>query len=253
MMTLDRQNLIFDLDDTLIHCNKYFIEALNQFAELMQQWFPNVAVEVIMKKQQEIDLAGIEQHGLIKDRFPLSLVETYEMFAKAAQLSVLPIHREQLLEIGYAVYDRQFEPYPDMFETLDYLQSQGHQLHLFTGGDREVQMRKVKQHCLHDFFEDRIFIARYKNTQAMRHLIEQTGSKPEQTWMIGNSAKTDMILALENGLHGIHVLTAQEWSYNHADIDVQPRGVFVKVEALKYIPNVIETSIDTFLSGKKNA
>lgn len=37
------QQVIFDLDDTLVHCNKYFDLILGQYFELMSGWFGNTA------------------------------------------------------------------------------------------------------------------------------------------------------------------------------------------------------------------
>jgi len=38
-MKYTTQQVIFDLDDTLVHCNKYFDLILGQYFELMTDWF----------------------------------------------------------------------------------------------------------------------------------------------------------------------------------------------------------------------
>ena len=33
------QSILFDLDDTLVHCNKYFDFVIDQFVDLMLTWY----------------------------------------------------------------------------------------------------------------------------------------------------------------------------------------------------------------------
>ena len=35
VINMKRQTLLFDMDDTLIHCNKYFNEAIEVFTEML--------------------------------------------------------------------------------------------------------------------------------------------------------------------------------------------------------------------------
>lgn len=52
-----------------------------------------------------------------------------------------------------------------MEETLNELQENGHTLHLYTGGDPAIQMRKVTEAGLDRYFGDRIHITRHKNAE----------------------------------------------------------------------------------------
>ncbi|MEH7372039.1 uL15m family ribosomal protein, partial [Priestia megaterium] len=71
---MQKQTLIFNLDDTLVHCNKYFRDTINAFVAQLQEWFENLTKEEIKQKQLEIDLKSIEKYGLHSSRFPESLV-----------------------------------------------------------------------------------------------------------------------------------------------------------------------------------
>ena len=77
------QTILFDLDDTLVHCNKYFDFVIDQFIDLMLTWYSGhgLSAQDIKQKQLQIDLAGIHIHGFMPDRFPKSFVETYQWFA----------------------------------------------------------------------------------------------------------------------------------------------------------------------------
>jgi putative hydrolase of the HAD superfamily len=237
---MDKQTVIFDLDDTLIHCNKYFNDVLRRFAEQMQRWFPGIPEDVILRKQLEFDLEGVHRHGFKKERFPLSLIETYDHFCQLSGKKPILAEKEWLFELGHDVYEQQFEPYPHMRETLEILKERGSRLCLFTGGDPLVQKRKIEQLDLHSFFEQRIYIVQHKNTTAMRQVVRETGGDPLATWMVGNSARTDILPALEAGIHAIHIPNETEWEYNRAEINVKPRGVFVTLRSLKEVPESIE-------------
>ncbi|WP_313778051.1 hypothetical protein [Paenibacillus larvae] len=86
------QTILFDLDDTLIHCNKYFDIVLERFGKIMMSWFSEYSVREteIREMQLEIDLAGVHVHGLKAERFPQSLAETYEHFSKNAEDLFIP-------------------------------------------------------------------------------------------------------------------------------------------------------------------
>lgn len=238
-MTDRKQTVFFDLDDTLIHCNKYFIGVLDRFVRQIKAWFPEVSNKEIRDLQLEFDLAGIKKQGLVKERFPHSLAEVYDHFAKRSGREWLSLEREQLIELGFQVYEQEYEPYPDMAETLQRLRDDGHKLKLFTGGDPVIQMAKVDQLNLKRFFGEQIYVAKHKNTEAFEGVLRRTGSIPEYTWMVGNSARTDMIPALEAGAHAIFIPNDTEWVYNQVDINVPPSGAFIQLEELKEVPEAI--------------
>ncbi|MEH7330658.1 HAD family hydrolase, partial [Priestia megaterium] len=52
---MQKQTLLFNLDDTLVHCNKYFRDTINAFVAQLQEWFKNLTKEEIKQKQLEID------------------------------------------------------------------------------------------------------------------------------------------------------------------------------------------------------
>lgn len=79
------QQVIFDLDDTLVHCNKYFELILGQYFEMMSDWFSDEGptMEEMRRKQVEIDVETVNTSGLASDNFPKSLIATYRYFAQS--------------------------------------------------------------------------------------------------------------------------------------------------------------------------
>ncbi|PFR96720.1 HAD family hydrolase [Priestia megaterium] len=237
---MQKQTLLFNLDDTLVHCNKYFRDTINAFVAQLQEWFENLTKEEIKQKQLEIDLKSIEKYGLHSSRFPESLVATYLFFSEQNHQDIHEDRVERVKKIGQSVFEVPIEPLPNMYEVLDKLKEQGHDLYLHTGGDEENQGRKIVQLELAKYFEKRVFISEQKDTSALKEILNQIKYDPKKTWMIGNSLKTDIRPAIEAGIHAIHVPSELEWSYNQVKIDVAPKGKLLTVNSLVEVPEIIQ-------------
>lgn len=242
---MKEQTILFDLDDTLVHCNKYFDLVIEQFLDQMQTWFGSYRLHIshIKQKQIDIDMMNVSIHGFSAAHFPQSFVETYMYFS--TQYGRMPSRKEtQWLEaLGLSVFEQEVEPYPDMIETLTELQALGHHLVLYTGGVDEVQWKKIKAMQLQTFFDERIFIRQHKNVTALEAIIKSESFERERTWMIGNSLRTDVAPALELGIHSIYVPAITEWEYNMIEILIKPQGAFLKLGSLKEVPQAIHNYI----------
>ncbi|KIL34730.1 HAD family hydrolase [Cohnella kolymensis] len=236
-----KQRILFDLDDTLAHCNKYFNFILEQFTDEMTTWFgpAGISKETIIVKHTELDIAGVKQLGFKSEHFPQSFVDTYRYFQSMTGRAGSPLEEENLWKLGLSVYEQEVEPYPMMEEALEALRRKGHELHLYTGGDALIQRRKIEQLKLERYFHDRIYVRQLKNTPAMEQILSDGGFDRANTWMIGNSLRTDVLPALECGIHAVYLKHEQEWAYNLIPIDASPTGAFVTLTALSQVPSAI--------------
>ncbi|MFF2479496.1 HAD family hydrolase [Paenibacillus sp. NPDC058071] len=237
-----KQQLFFDLDDTLIHCNKYFNLVIDQFVDAVTTWFasyPDVTAEAVRSKQIEIDIAGVAVLGFKSEHFPQSFVDTYNYFSDVHGRNRSAKEQDMLWKLGLGVYEHETEPYPHMEQTLDKLASEGHTLHLYTGGEIAIQRRKIESMQLERYFGSRIFIRRHKNVEALDQILSEGGFERNNTWMIGNSIRTDVVPALTAGIHAIHMRADTEWLYNVVQIDVEPKGAFLTLDKLADIPPAI--------------
>ncbi|WP_173918187.1 HAD family hydrolase [Halobacillus sp. Marseille-Q1614] len=238
------QVLIFDLDDTLVHCNKYFKDAIDQFTIELLAWFPCASPEELKKKQLEIDIKSIEEHGLNSARFPESLVDTYSYFSKKYDRPVQESEIQRIRTIGQSVFQVEVQPLPHMYEVLNELKEDGHELYLFTGGDEDNQHRKVHQLELYTYFEDRIFIYNHKNTNALEEVVDTIKCDRNVTWMIGNSLRTDITPGLKLGLNTIHIPAELEWKYNNKiETNVLPNHKIQTLNSLREVPPFIRENI----------
>lgn len=238
---MNHQTLLFDMDDTLIHCNKYFQQIIDNFAEQMEDWFSFVGLkaEEIKQKQLEIDISGVTLHGFVETHFPESLVETYLYFSDLFGRKPQAADKDWMVRIGRSVYEVEVEPYPYMKETLQELENDGHRLYLYTGGVPAIQQRKIEAAGLERFFGERIFIRQHKNTQELDKILRSADFDRKNTWMIGNSMRTDVLPALENGIHSIYLPAVNEWQFNVVDVYAKPLGAYFTLNSLREIKRAI--------------
>jgi putative hydrolase of the HAD superfamily len=240
---MSKQNILFNLDDTLAYCNKYFNKAIDLFVNQMTAWFNHLTAEEIKQKQLELDLASIKEYGLSSKRFPESFVGTYKYFCDLAGREKKTSEIDDVRELGFKVFKTPVEPLPFMNETLDKLKEEGHELYLHTGGDEANQWRKITQLELTTYFEHRIFISEYKDTTALSDILKTIKADLKKTWMIGNSLRTDIVPALEKHINAIYIPAETEWKYDVVDVKVHPKGAFFTVDSLRKVPDVIHKQI----------
>lgn len=237
---MNQQTLILDLDDTLIHCHKYFKESQNKFGLLMQKWFKKLSKQELIQKKIEIDIRNVEDYGLHSGNYPVSLVETYLYYCKKYKKKLDDKKIAQIREIGQSVFERNVEPFPHTFDVLRRLQCDGHRLCLFTGGDTANQLRKITQLNLEQFFDGGVFIFEKKDKFALRKVLHQLNGDKKTTWMIGNSLRSDIKPAIELGINAIHIPAKLEWCYNIVDVEIEPSGTFAELPSLLELPSYLQ-------------
>ncbi|CAM4204715.1 HAD hydrolase-like protein [Paenibacillus alkaliterrae] len=242
-----KQQIMFDLDDTLIHCNKYFYMVIDQFIDAMTTWFGGfslVTEQAIRDKQMEIDIAGVAVFGFKSEHFPQSFVDTYIHFSHLTGRKRSVSEKNFLWKLGLSVYEHDTEPYPNMEQTLFALAEAGHELHLYTGGEMPIQRRKIEKLQLERYFDTRIYIRRMKNNDSLEDILSNGLFNRELTWMIGNSIRTDVVPALTAGIHAIHMRAPSEWEFNVIQINVEPKGAFLTLDHLKDVPDAIHQYVN---------
>ncbi len=236
---MKRQHIIFNLDDTLVHCNKYFVQVINRFADQMTDWFPGIPREQVKQKQLEIDLRSVDKNGLTTEHFPQSFVDTYKYYCELAGREAEETKIDALRRLGESVFQIPVEPLPYMYETLERLKAEGHELYLHTGGDEANQRRKIAQLELAAYFDNRVFVSQYKDTAALEKILKQMKFDRDSTWMVGNSLRTDIVPAVELGIHAIHIPAKLEWEYNVVEVKSEPKGAFLTLNSLQEVPDAI--------------
>ena len=230
-----KQNIIFDLDDTLIHCNKYFHAVIDAFSEKVSEWFSNdsLSIEEVKKKQEEIDILGVTHHGFAAEHFKDSLIKTYVYFSEKFGREINEEDQLWIRALGKSAYEQNFEPYPFMLDILQALEKADHNLYLYTGGNSETQKKKIDIVGVEPFFKDRIYITPHKNADVLESIIEKEKLNKKDTWMIGNSMKSDIMPAIKAGINAVFIPGIYHWEYDNVKLQDEHKEAFITVNSLE--------------------
>ena len=202
-----RQQLLIDADDTLWENNIYFEQATHDFITFLNHSHLSPAeVQAVIDEVERI-------MGYGSANFTKSLVETYH------RLTEKDIRDEDIQRVRR--FGEQIRLHPIQFldgvrETLTYLSAR-HDLFLLTKGDLEEQQFKVEQAGVEQFFKQ-VLITQEKNVHTYQELLSQLHLNPKETWMIGNSPRSDINPALAAGLHAVYIPHPHTWHFEHEEV-----------------------------------
>jgi putative hydrolase of the HAD superfamily len=217
-----KPTLIVDADDTLWENNIYYEQCIAAFLELMvARGFGREAAELTL---ETVERERIPQVGYAPEEFAHSLVISYQRLCESHDRPVEDEVSDAVWEIGQAVIEYPIVLLDGVAETLARLS--GHcRLLLLTKGDRENQEGKLARSDLGHLF-DGVHIVPEKDADVIRSLVAEYRLQPEQTWMVGNSPRSDINPALEAGIGAIYVPHPNTWKLEHEEI-AEPERVIV--------------------------
>ena len=94
---------------------------------------------------------------------------------------------------------------------------------MVTKGNEAEQMDKLERSGLRSYFVE-VEVLAEKSQAAYRELVDRHGFDPAQTWMIGNSPRSDVNPALAAGLHAVFIPHDFTWVLEHEVVDAPPPG-----------------------------
>jgi putative hydrolase of the HAD superfamily len=216
----ERLHLVFDADDTLWESNIHFLEAFDEFVAAFEAAGVAIARDSIKRALSRAELDLIQTHGYGRGPYVLALRRA------AAELSP-PGAREMLdagiERIGNHLIERHCAPLPGVTETLEELAAR-HDLLVFTKGQRDEQIRKLRRSGLQRFFS-RVETPREKDVAAYHRLVRDADLARERTWMIGNSPRSDINPAVRAGLRAVYIPYPHTWEREHEELAADERIV----------------------------
>jgi phosphoglycolate phosphatase-like HAD superfamily hydrolase len=231
------KNLIFDMDDTLIHCGRYYVATKNRFVEFQHQR-TGLPKDMILKMLNDVDLACTTfPMGFSKERFPRSFVAISHVLDIVRGLPVNEAAAKESLYIGQSVFDAEYEPFEGAFETLKMFKDNGFKLFLNTKGDEDVQNMKIFKHKLDRFFDDdSIYIVPKKDRTGIIRILDDHNLKIEETLSIGDSVRDDIGTAKAVGIDTA-LVTEADHTWGYEDTDHEPTYEIHSIrDLLKIIP-----------------
>jgi putative hydrolase of the HAD superfamily len=212
-----RQFLLIDADDTLWENVIHFEQAFDDFVDFLDH--STLSSPQVRAAFDEIELANHKVRGYGSKSFAQSLLECYHHLRER---DIQPGDAERILSLGERIIAQPLEILPGVEETLAYL-SQRHDLTLFTKGNSDEQRMKVDSSGLAPYFQH-TEVVREKDANAYKHIVELRSMPPEQTWMVGNSPKSDINPALSAGFRAVYIPHQRTWHLEHEEVrDVEGR------------------------------
>ena len=218
-------HLIFDADDTLWDSNIHFLEALDSFVAACGQAGVSDR-DTIKTAVRDSELELIQSLGYGRKPYVMALHHAARKLAANGGSNQL---HADIDRIGDYLIDRHCELLPDVDTTLIEL-SRRHTLLMLTKGQRDEQMSKLERSGLMPLFA-RVETPHEKNTDAYLRLIRDAELRPERTWMIGNSPRSDINPAVRAGLRAVFIPHTHTWELDDEELLVSDR--IVEIDAFR--------------------
>ena len=203
---MDIKVIAFDADDTLWDCQSWFDEVERKCCEMLKPWATarEVSEGLFATEHQNMPLTGYGTKA-----FTLSLIENAVRISKGELTGDKVM---QLIDMGKELLRFPTTPLPEVKETLEALsQTRRYRLVVFTKGELMDQEDKLRRSGLEQYFSHMETVSN-KTEREYRQLCENLGVAPEQTLMVGNSFRSDIVPALATGAWAIHIPYHVVWA-----------------------------------------
>ena len=203
--------VFIDADDTLWENNVYFDSVISRTATRLAEY--GVSTDRTRDALLAIEQQRTRAHGYGSLNFGASLEVLCEHVGIAASLDeIRPFLRAEIA----ALRRKRLELLPDVPGTLAYLRRR-HRVVLFTKGNHDEQWDKVIRSGLRDLFHQ-VDVVREKDQAAYADAARRLGARPDHSWMVGNSPKSDILPARAAGFGAVFVPHPGTWALELADL-----------------------------------
>ncbi len=214
-----QQHLLIDGDDTLWENNIYFERAIEEFMNFLDH--SALKKEEVRAVVDEIEMTM----GYGSKNFARSLQETYRQLAER---DVRDEDLERVGRFGEQIIHHPMQVMEGVQETLAYL-SPRHRLILLTKGNQDEQRLKIDNSGLDIYFEHTIIVAE-KDSATYNRLVQELELDVPQTWMVGNSPRSDINPARKVGLNTVFIPHPHTWTLEKEEIVEEGTGKFLRLE-----------------------
>ncbi|TMF49910.1 MAG: HAD family hydrolase [Chloroflexi bacterium] len=202
-----RYHLLIDADDTLWENNIYFEQAIHDFITFLDH-------SRLSRDEVRAVLDDVERlMGYGSVNFTRSLVETYR---RLAEKDIQDEDVQLVRQFGEQIRTHPLQLLEGVKETLNYL-SPRHDLLLLTKGDLEEQKLKVERSGIEGFFRQ-VVIVPEKDVATYHRVVTELRLESKQTWMVGNSPRSDINPSLAAGLNAVYIPHPHTWHLEHEEV-----------------------------------
>lgn len=231
------QLIIFDLDDTLVDTSDVYWRARKNFVEVLQaeQFEPEIVIEVF----EEVDSLNMEKLGFAPHRYMKSMLEAYDkVLSKYNRRSRNQIH-DNIRSCGRIVLEQLPQPIEGAHDLLEWA-SAHFKLAILTRGENEFQRHKLHDSGLLKYF-DLVQVVTTKDANKFDGVIKEAGYHSKDTWIIGDSIKSDINPGIEVGAKCILYVYTHHTYYWRQEYGFQPEGPFYMVYQLRRAMDILKS------------
>jgi putative hydrolase of the HAD superfamily len=229
--------IIFDLDDTLIDTSDVYWQARSAFVKKIVE---EVLIEenTLIEEFEKIDHIYMAKLGFSPYRYEKSMLVTYKLICNKFQRSTSKRTISYIKSCGQSVRENIPKLIKGAENILEWA-SKNYIVGLITRGHCSWQMQKVCAVGINDYFEF-INVVSKKDVGVFRQAILDMEFPVKDTWIVGDSIKSDINPGLEIGANCI--LYNYKHPHYHWRQDYEPNAIghFYKVNKLEDIRQLIE-------------
>jgi putative hydrolase of the HAD superfamily len=198
-----------DADDTLWHNETIFRLTQDRLREMLAEYADH---DTTNAKLAEVEKRNLRLYGYGVKGFTLSMIETAMELTRGEPPGRLIA---DILAAGREMLSEPVEPLPGVETALAELSDAGYRLVLITKGDLLHQEQKLAASGLGDLFAA-VEIVSEKDASTYRRVFDRYGTGAEESAMVGNSMRSDILPALEAGAWGAYIPYHITWAHEVA-------------------------------------
>jgi putative hydrolase of the HAD superfamily len=215
--------LVVDLDDTLVDTSHVYWTARSGFVEaLAKRGVDSVAAIEFFEEQ---DASNMRAMGFDPERYTKTMLDVYRRLVDSGELGADQALADECRSHGRIVIDQ----LPALIGGARELLTWAHDH--FRVIKESLQKRKIAHSSIGEYF-DEINIVSTKGPEQFAQLISAHDARPNDTWVIGDSIRSDVNPAIHVGANAILYAYSHHSYYWRQEYGVVPEGCFHKVDDL---------------------
>jgi putative hydrolase of the HAD superfamily len=223
---------IFDGDDTLWKTEILYDRAREAVRDIVIR--QGVDPDQWEARQRVLDVGNVSVYGFSSARFPASCLQAFQEVRGASMHEIDENVERKIVYAARSVFRQSPELVSHVKDVLGTLRRRGLRLALLTKGDPQVQADRIQQSGLASFF-DAIEVVPEKTSAIILKIVESLDVQPLNTWVIGNSMRSDILPALVLGARGIWI-DAPVWEYERGHEVALGASVFKATDIRDVLP-----------------
>lgn len=198
---------IFDADDTLWSTQPLYSRAKRRLGHLARCL--KADDQKVLRRLEEYDLRNARLLGLSQSRFPLSMRQALE--ASIGEKDARAEWASLAEEFGKQVFSARATVFAHAATSLKALSRLGYACALLTTGDKELQLRRLRQSGLERWFAY-VSVVPKKTPGSYTAVSRKLKIPPRTVWAVGNSYTNDLEPARMSRFRTV-LIRRQSWEY----------------------------------------